>query len=115
MTLVTKASGPYTVESTRSGFVVVHRPGNLGVNSIYTYCRTQEAAEQACDEANERARLDRIREAAPVLLAALLATRALVSEASATGFNWKDGNWAERLFANQATISAAIRQAEGTP
>jgi hypothetical protein len=51
--------------------------------------------------------------AAPDLLTALLDTRKLVTEAGLTGFNCHDGNWAERLFANQAKISAAIAKAEG--
>jgi hypothetical protein len=51
--------------------------------------------------------------AAPDMLAALLATRALVSEAAQTGFNYATGDWAERLYANQASLSAAISRAEG--
>jgi hypothetical protein len=43
------------------------------------------------------------------LRAAAEATRALVSEAAMTGFNWNDGDWAERLFANQAVLTAALK------
>lgn len=43
--------------------------------------------------------------------AALGATRKLVSEAAMTGFNCHDGDWAERLFANQAAITAALAPA----
>lgn len=43
------------------------------------------------------------------LRAAVLATRALVSEAALTGFNCKDGDWAERLFANQAALTDTIK------
>lgn len=50
--------------------------------------------------------------AAPDLLDAVVATRKLVAEAALTGFNYADGNWAERLFANQAVLSAAIKEAE---
>lgn len=39
----------------------------------------------------------------------LTGTRAIVSEAAMTGFNYADGNWPERLFANQAAISSTIR------
>lgn len=46
------------------------------------------------------------------LRAALIATRKLVSEAAMTGFNCHDGDWAERLFANQASISAALAAAD---
>lgn len=50
--------------------------------------------------------------AAPELLEAVIATRKLVAEAALTGFNYADGDWAERLFANQAVLSAAIPKAE---
>lgn len=45
------------------------------------------------------------------LVDALKATRALVAEAAVTGFNCHDGDWAERLYTNQAVISAALRKA----
>lgn len=51
--------------------------------------------------------------AAPDLLEAVLETRKLVSEAAMTGFNFADGDWAERLFLNQGRLSAAIAKAEG--
>ncbi len=35
-------------------------------------------------------------------------TRAIVTEAAATGVNWGDGDWADRLFANQAALTAAL-------
>ncbi|MEK1893178.1 MAG: hypothetical protein AAAB20_07855 [Rhizobium sp.] len=50
--------------------------------------------------------------AAQDLLDAVLKTRALVAEAALTGFNYADGDWAERLFENQAVLSAAISKAE---
>ena len=40
--------------------------------------------------------------------AALVATRALVSEGAMTGFNCHDGDWAKRLFANQWNITQAL-------
>lgn len=45
------------------------------------------------------------------MLSALLNVRALISEAAQTGFNWKDGDWAERLFESQQVTSAAIAKA----
>jgi len=48
-----------------------------------------------------------------VMLAALKDVNALVSEAAQTGFNYKTGDWAERLFASQWNTSEAIRMAEG--
>jgi len=39
---------------------------------------------------------------------ALKATRAIVSEGAQTGFNCHEGDWAERLYANQAAISRAL-------
>jgi len=51
--------------------------------------------------------------AAPELLDAVYETRKLVSEAASIGFNYAVGDWAERLYANQALLSAAIAKAEG--
>jgi hypothetical protein len=42
------------------------------------------------------------------MLEALNTTRALVAEAAMTGFNCHDGDWAERLFRNQGSLTAAI-------
>lgn len=53
--------------------------------------------------------------AAPELLEAALATRKLVVEAALTGFNYADGDWAERLYHNQAALSAAIARATVQP
>jgi hypothetical protein len=39
----------------------------------------------------------------------LTTTRALVAEAAMTGFNCHDGDWAERLYANQARLTEAIK------
>jgi hypothetical protein len=58
------------------------------------------------DEANAR-----LIAAAPDMLAALYNVRKLISEAAMTGFNCKDGDWAERLFASQAVTSDAINKA----
>lgn len=52
--------------------------------------------------------------AAPDLLAALRSVQKLISEAAMTGFNHKDGDWAERLFASQQVTSAAIKRATNT-
>lgn len=49
--------------------------------------------------------------AAPDMLAALRNVNKLISEAAMVGFNWKDGDWADRLFASQQVTSAAIRKA----
>lgn len=47
------------------------------------------------------------------MLAALKQVRALVCEGATTGFNPLDGDWAERLYANNANLTRAIRLAEG--
>lgn len=47
------------------------------------------------------------------MLAALKEVRALVCEGAETGFNPLSGSWAERLYANNAKLSRAIRLAEG--
>lgn len=49
--------------------------------------------------------------AAPDMLAALRNVQKLISEAAMTGFNWKDGDWADRLFFSQQVTSEAIRKA----
>lgn len=69
---------------------------------------TTDAVPRAEAEANAR-----LIAAAPELLEACRVTRALVSEAAMTGFNCHDGDWAERLYANQARLSAAIAKATG--
>ena len=48
------------------------------------------------------------------MLATIRDTRALVTEGAMTGFNCKEGNWAERLFINQAKLSDAIIKATGS-
>jgi hypothetical protein len=45
------------------------------------------------------------------LLAALLNVQKIISEAALTGFNCKDGDWADRLFFSQQKTSAAIARA----
>ena len=47
----------------------------------------------------------------PALREALINVRAIIAEAALTGFNWKDGDWAERLFASQQMTSAALQAA----
>lgn len=49
--------------------------------------------------------------AAPKLYNALAAVNKLISEAAMTGFNWKDGDWAQRLFDSQQETSTALREA----
>lgn len=56
--------------------------------------------------------VDRLNARVDELQEALLVTRKLVSEAAMTGFNYHDGDWAERLFANQANITSALRARE---
>lgn len=52
--------------------------------------------------------------AAPDLLEALRNVQQLISEAAMTGFNYKTGDWPERLFASQQKTSAALARATGT-
>ena len=56
----------------------------------------------------------RLMAASPELLEALQNVRKLISEAALTGFNCKDGDWADRLFFSQQKTSAAIDKALGT-
>ncbi len=53
--------------------------------------------------------------AAPDMLAALRNVQKLIAEASMTGFNCHDGEWAERLFFSQQVTSAAIKKATRPP
>lgn len=52
--------------------------------------------------------------AAPRMLAALANVQRIIADAAMTGFNHKDGDWPERLFASQAVTSEAIREATGS-
>jgi hypothetical protein len=47
------------------------------------------------------------------MVSALEGVRKIISEGAMTGFNCHDGDWAERLFASQATTSAALKAAKG--
>ena len=49
--------------------------------------------------------------AAPDLLEALINVRKIITEGALTGFNYKDGDWAPRLFNSQHTTSSAIAKA----
>lgn len=41
---------------------------------------------------------------------ALVLVRSIIKDAANTGFNWKDGDWAERLFKSQADTFAALKE-----
>jgi hypothetical protein len=49
------------------------------------------------------------------LVAALENVRAIIAEGAMTGFIYKDGDWAERLFASQQITSAALAKAKPCP
>ena len=49
------------------------------------------------------------------MLVALHNVRRLISEAAQTGFNWKDGDWTQRLYESQRVTRAAFAKAEGKP
>lgn len=49
--------------------------------------------------------------AAMEMLVALQSVRALIAEAAMTGFDWKAGDWTERLFHSQQATSNAIAKA----
>lgn len=103
--------GPYVANGWGAGDIcdcyTMSKPSELAV------CNggTSEPIHFQHEEADANARLIA---AAPDLLDAVLATRKLVAEAALTGFNHADGDWAERLFANQARLSAVIRKVEVT-
>jgi len=56
-----------------------------------------------------------LRRAAPDMFAALRNVQKLITEAAMTGFNYKDGDWPERLFLSQQVTSAAIEKATRPP
>lgn len=45
--------------------------------------------------------------------AALVHVREIIKDGAMTGFNWQDGDWAERLFASQAVTHAALAPQQG--
>lgn len=67
----------------------------------------------ACDTDGKAVATAQLIAAAPDLLEALLNVRNLISEAAATGFNYKGGDWPERLYFSQQKTSAAIEKAKG--
>jgi hypothetical protein len=42
------------------------------------------------------------------LEAALVHVRSIIKDGAETGFNWKEGDWAERLYASQGVTHAAL-------
>ena len=51
--------------------------------------------------------------AAEDLIDALQNVNQIIAEASSTGFNYKDGDWAEKLFKSQQKTSDALKKALG--
>jgi len=51
--------------------------------------------------------------AAPELYEALEYVHKIICDGASTGFNYKDGDWPERLFLSQRKTSAALRKARG--
>ena len=56
----------------------------------------------------------RLISAAPEMLVALANVQKLIAETALTGFNYKDGDWAQRLFESQQVTSRAIKAAVGS-
>lgn len=67
------------------------------------YTEVTEVYDNEDAEANSRLIV-----AAPDLYEALCNVRKLISEGALTGFNPKDGDWADRLFESQQMTSKAI-------
>jgi hypothetical protein len=69
------------------------------------HARGCEGREYTCTcgyDAAKDAEIERLREV-------IRDTRSLVSEAAMVGFDYQDGDWPERLFLNQAKLSAALK------
>lgn len=114
-TAAVKFNGPkhtplWTVEKVGRHWVVSH-PDKQWMHLIR---ETRADAIRARDEANDYEQSERIKEAAPDMLDALRNVQKIISEAAMTGFNWKDGDWADRLFFSQQKTSGAIRKATGS-
>ena len=108
--------GPWGVETLRTSCGVCHKIGpwthkwRAGETMSACVYDDYPSPPEGTDTMLANARLIA---AAPEILAALLDVRALISEAAQTGFNWKDGDWTERLYASQQVTSAAIAKALG--
>lgn len=117
-------SGPWKVEFGSSDWGLPHSHrilkdgGDDGVPddviaeipSITPYCIGSTEKERA-SAARQQANACLIK-ASPLMHEALEATRAIVADGALVGFDVKSGDWAERLYANQAVITAALAAAE---
>ena len=63
------------------------------------------------DQENVAKKLAAELNAFPDMLDALKKVNGIIAEAAMTGFNYADGDWAERLFQSQQTTIAAIKKA----
>lgn len=102
MSTAERAPGPWAVEDAGTTWVV-KRPGS---SVVFMTRATKEAAEKACAEANDRFARDRVRDAAPDLLAALKAILPEIQHDVVRG---------RGLFSSlqQTKVEAAIAKAEG--
>lgn len=106
--------GPWKAETPRFGYQAVRQdPENWDGHGYRLICSVPQSVEGTHYGEMFRANATLIA-ASPDLLAALKHVRAIISEAAMTGFNWRDGDWADRLFASQAMTHAAVAKAEGT-
>lgn len=88
----------------------VRGPNQTGPWKGGYYISRPEAA-SACAFAQNKKDADRIVRsinAVPALVKALENVRGIIAEGAMTGFNYKDGDWAKRLFASQQITSAAL-------
>jgi hypothetical protein len=105
MTEKTHTPGPWRVSQTYPlGDYCIHA---AGIPQQLAYLAESKVKDWPL-EANAR-----LIAAAPDMLAALRNVQKLIAEAALTGFNYKDGDWPERLFESQQVTSAAIESATG--
>jgi hypothetical protein len=98
--------GPWTIEEygdDETPTLVIHKDSESRVCFMAT---PGSHGDPAKIEANARLIV-----AAPDMLAALRNVNKLISEAAMTGFNCKDGDWADKLFFSQQMTSDAIAKA----
>ena len=98
--------GPWTIEEYGDDdcpTLVIHRDTESRICFMATPGSHGDPAQITADA--------RLIASAPELLEALVNVQKLISEAAMTGFNWKDGDWADRLFFSQQKTSQAIERA----
>lgn len=93
------------------GQIYIHTKGWLDPNELIAETvktdRDVDRGDVADAEANAEL-IVRAVNAHDALVATLELVRGIISDAALTGFNWRYGDWADRLFASQRDTHAAL-------